>query len=639
MTGTRTLILGGVRSGKSAHGEALLAAHPRVRYLATGPTTSSDTEWVARVRAHRERRGERYRTVETSDVARALADDPATPTLVDDLGNWVAAQVDSVSGWDDPARDIEDAAAAFAAAVAAFTGDLVLISPEVGLAPVPMTPAGRRFQDDLGALNARIARVCDRVLLVVAGRVLELPGATVDGALPAADAADIVHAAPVPVPAIPVPTVPVPTVPVPAIPVPTVPVPTVPVPAIPVPAVPVPTVTLPVDGGPTVTAGPARTDNADRHPDQGPDHQRYGAERTGALPVPARPVDPADAEIFPPIDAPDHDAAEAARARQLTLTKPPRSLGRLEDLGTWIAACQGMCPPHPLRAPRVVVFAGDHGVARDGVSAYPPEVTAQMVANICDGGAAINVLARRAGATVHVADISVDADTDPAISAFKVRRSSDDLRITDTLSLDEARRALAAGRAIADSLVDSGADLLIAGEMGIGNTTPAAILVGTIASREPVEVVGRGSGIDDAGWIRKTAAIRDGMRRVRRHRHDPLAMLAAVAGADLTAMAGFLAQAAVRKTPVIVDGVIVTATALVAEQLAPGAAQWWVAGHRSAEPAHSLALEHLDLDPILEMSMRLGEGTGAMLALPVVQSAIDVLTSMATFGEAGVSGG
>jgi len=609
MTGTRTLILGGVRSGKSAHGEALLAAHPRVRYLATGPTTSSDTEWVARVRAHRERRGERYRTVETSDVARALADDPATPTLVDDLGNWVAAQVDSVSGWDDPARDIEDAAAAFAAAVAAFTGDLVLISPEVGLAPVPMTPAGRRFQDDLGALNARIARVCDRVLLVVAGRVLELPGATVDGALPAADAADIVHAAPVPVP------------------------------AIPVPAVPVPTVTLPVDGGPTVTAGPARTDNADRHPDQGPDHQRYGAERTGALPVPARPVDPADAEIFPPIDAPDHDAAEAARARQLTLTKPPRSLGRLEDLGTWIAACQGMCPPHPLRAPRVVVFAGDHGVARDGVSAYPPEVTAQMVANICDGGAAINVLARRAGATVHVADISVDADTDPAISAFKVRRSSDDLRITDTLSLDEARRALAAGRAIADSLVDSGADLLIAGEMGIGNTTPAAILVGTIASREPVEVVGRGSGIDDAGWIRKTAAIRDGMRRVRRHRHDPLAMLAAVAGADLTAMAGFLAQAAVRKTPVIVDGVIVTATALVAEQLAPGAAQWWVAGHRSAEPAHSLALEHLDLDPILEMSMRLGEGTGAMLALPVVQSAIDVLTSMATFGEAGVSGG
>ncbi|MFZ2238747.1 MAG: nicotinate-nucleotide--dimethylbenzimidazole phosphoribosyltransferase, partial [Gordonia amarae] len=193
--------------------------------------------------------------------------------------------------------------------------------------------------------------------------------------------------------------------------------------------------------------------------------------------------------------------------------------------------------------------------------------------------------------------------------------------------------------AIADSLVDAGADLLIAGEMGIGNTTPASVLIGTITSREPVEVVGRGSGIDDAGWIRKTAAIRDGMRRVRPHRHDPLTMLATVAGADLTAMAGFLAQAAVRKTPVIVDGVIVTATALVAEQLAPGAVQWWVAGHRSVEPAHAAALEHLDLEPIMEMSMRLGEGTGAVLALPVVQSAIDVLTSMATFGEAGVSGG
>lgn len=586
MSGTRTLVLGGVRSGKSTHGEALLAAHPRVRYLATGPTISSDTEWVARVRAHRDRRGDRYLTVETTDVAKALADDPAVATLVDDLGNWVAAQVDAVDGWDHLDRGIGDASAALCEAVAAFTGDLVLISPEVGLAPVAPTPAGRRFQDDLGSVNAALAQVCHRVLLVVAGRVLELPAGE--------PAATVVAAQPVPVP-------------------------------------------VPDEAPAPVTDAAHIPPVSDATPDSADTTAAEDVVRTGALPVPARPVDPADAEIFPPVDAPDHDAAEAARARQLTLTKPPGSLGRLEELGNWVAACQGICPPRPLRSPRVVVFAGDHGVAREGVSAYPPEVTAQMVANIAGGGAAINVLARRAGATVHVADLSVDADTNPAVAAFKVRRSSGDLQVTDALSIDEARRALAAGRAIADSLVDAGADLLIAGEMGIGNTTPAAILIGTITSREPVEVVGRGSGIDDAGWIRKTAAIRDGMRRVRKHRHDPLAMLATVAGADLTAMAGFLAQAAVRKTPVIVDGVIVTASALVAEQLAPGAVQWWVAGHRSVEPAHSAALEHLDIEPILEMSMRLGEGTGAVLALPVVQSAIDVLTSMATFGEAGVS--
>ncbi|GAB05599.1 nicotinate-nucleotide--dimethylbenzimidazole phosphoribosyltransferase [Gordonia amarae] len=590
MAGTRTLILGGVRSGKSAHGEALLAAYPQVRYIATGPTISTDTEWVARVRAHRERRGEHYLTVETSDVAAALTGDPDTPTLVDDIGNWVAAHVDAVDGWDHPERGIADAAAALHDAVAGYTGDLVLISPEVGLAPVPPTPAGRRFQDDLGSVNALLAQVCDRVLLVVAGRVLELP---------AGEPVDITAAQPVPITPAPVPVEA---------------------------ATPTEAVAPVMDTPPGPGAIPA-ADDAD------------AVVRVGALPVPARPVDPADAEIFPPIDAPDHDVAEAARARQLTLTKPPGSLGRLEELGNWVAACQGICPPRPLRSPRVVVFAGDHGVARDGVSAYPPEVTAQMVANIGGGGAAINVLARRAGATVHVADISVDADTDPAVAAFKVRRSCGDLRVTDTLTIDEARQALAAGRAIADSLVDAGADLLIAGEMGIGNTTPASVLIGTITSREPVEVVGRGSGIDDAGWIRKTAAIRDGMRRVRPHRHDPLTMLATVAGADLAAMAGFLAQAAVRRTPVIVDGVIVTATALVAEQLAPGAVQWWVAGHRSVEPAHAAALEHLDLEPIMEMSMRLGEGTGAVLALPVVQSAIDVLTSMATFGEAGVSGG
>ena len=344
-----------------------------------------------------------------------------------------------------------------------------------------------------------------------------------------------------------------------------------------------------------------------------------------------------DAEVFDHIDRPDESVAQAARDCQLTLTKPAGSLGRLEDLSVWIAACQGVCPPRSIEQANVVVFAGDHGVAQAGVSAYPPEVTAQMVANIASGGAAVNVLARQSGATVHVVDMSVDADTAPEVARYKVRRSSGDLRVTDALTIAEARKAIAAGRAIVDDLVDSGTDLLIAGEMGIGNTTPAAILVGTLTRHEPVEVVGRGTGIDDSGWMRKTAAIRDGMRRGRRYIHDPLALVAAVGGADIAAMAGFLAQAAVRRTPVILDGVVVTAAALVAAELAPGAVSWWVAGHRSVEPAHTFALEHLDLEPILELRMRLGEGSGALMALPVVSSSVEILRGMSTFDEAGIS--
>ena len=448
--GVRTLVLGGVRSGKSAHGEQLLRAAASVRYVATGPTLTTDAEWTARVERHRQRRDPRYTTVETSDLASELRADPHASTLVDDLGNWLAARLDATGAWSATAtvdRTAENDE--LCSAIAEFTGDLVLISPEVGLAPVAPTPAGRLFQDELGALNEAVAAVCDRVILVVAGRIIDLTEAprAEDPASPDAE------------------TTPAPTPP----------------------------------------AAPASAPAA-------------------AIPMTGPVPDATDAEIFDAIDLPDEQVAEAARARQLELTKPPGSLGRLEEIGVWISACQGVCPPRPIETPTVVVFAGDHGVAQGGVSAFPSEVTAQMVANIAAGGAAVNVLARRCGATVRVADIAVDADTGPEVSAYKVRRSSNDLRVTDALTIDEARRALAAGRAIVDDLVDSGADLLIAGDMGIGNTTPAAIIIGTLARREPVEVVGRGTGIDDVGWMRKTAAIRDGMRRGRRHRSDPLSL-------------------------------------------------------------------------------------------------------------------
>jgi len=342
---------------------------------------------------------------------------------------------------------------------------------------------------------------------------------------------------------------------------------------------------------------------------------------------------------FAPVSPPDAGAAAAARARQDALTKPRGALGRLEDLSVWVASCQGHCPPRQFERARVVVFAGDHGVARSGVSAYPPEVTAQMVANIDAGGAAINALADIAGATVRVADLAVDADAaSERIGSHKVRRGSGDITTQDALTDVEVADAISAGRAIADEEVDAGADLLIAGDMGIGNTTAAAVLVAALTNAEPVAVVGSGTGIDDAGWARKTAAVRDALFRTRLVLPDPVGLLRCCGGADLAAMAGFCAQAALRRTPLLLDGMAVTAAALVAERLAPGARQWWQAGHRSTEPGHELALKALELTPILDLRMRLGEGTGAAVALPVLRAAVAALSSMATFSEAGVAG-
>ncbi|SDD41865.1 nicotinate-nucleotide-dimethylbenzimidazole phosphoribosyltransferase [Mycolicibacterium neoaurum] len=343
--------------------------------------------------------------------------------------------------------------------------------------------------------------------------------------------------------------------------------------------------------------------------------------------------------VFPTVLTPDVDAGQAALLRQLTLTKPPGSLGRLEALSVWVSACQGLCPPRQFERARVVVFAGDHGVAQAGVSAFPPEVTAQMVANFAAGGAAINVLAEIAGAGVRVVDIAVDAEqTDDAVGRHRVRRASGNIAVEDALTAEQTEAAIAAGRAIADEEVDGGADLLIAGDMGIGNTTPATTLIAALTRSEPVAVIGRGTGIDDAGWARKASAIRDALYRARAVVADPVGLLRVCGGADLAAMAGFLAQAAIRRTPVLLDGVVVTAAALVAEELAPGARAWWQAGHRSTEPAHTLALQRLELEPIIDLGMRLGEGSGAAVALPVLRAAVATLASMATFAEAAVTG-
>ena len=333
---------------------------------------------------------------------------------------------------------------------------------------------------------------------------------------------------------------------------------------------------------------------------------------------------------------PDVGAAQAARERHRHLGKPPGALGRLEELSIWLAGVQGCSPPRPIRRARVVVFAGDHQVAGTGVSAYPPEMTAQMVRTIVAGGAAVNVLARIAGATVRVLDISVDADLSdlPAdVGAHKVCRGSADISRGPGLTRDQAEAAFRAGMAVADEEVDSGADLLIAGDIGIGSSTAAAALVAVLTGAEVATVVGRGTGIDDRAWMVKCAAVRDAARRGRPRAYDMLDLLAEVSGADVAAMSGFLVQAAVRRTPVILDGVVCGAAALVADRIGYRCRHWWLAGHRSTEPAHTVALDRLRLEPLLDYGLSLGEGTGALLALPILRAAGATLAQMLTVGD------
>lgn len=601
----RQLVLGGTRSGKSVHAESLAAATGTdVVYVATARRDVGDEEMSARIATHRDRRPAHWTTEETDEVTRVLTEHPSSTVLIDDLGGWLTRRMDATLAWADGGAAVADDLEALVAAVADRTAPVLLVSPEVGLGVVPETLSGRVFADVIGSLNRRLAEVCDSAVLVVAGRALPLSGA-VGAGTGAASVAPSVVASSVAAPAVP-------------------------------------------------AAGVSDGDNDDDD-DSGTHHT---AARTDDSPsadsspaVPVAETGPApefrglrdvefyeDPVAFPPVHPPSHTVAEEARARQLMLTKPAGSLGRLEELGTWISSCQDVCPPKHLERARVVVFAGDHGIAEHGVSAFPQAVTLQMADNIVGGGAAVSVLARQARATVRVADMAMSAERPGGLDDHKIRRSSGAIDREDALTEDEVRAAIAAGRRIADEEVDAGADLLIAGDLGIGNTTPATVLACLVTGREPVELVGRGTGIDDEGWMRKTAAIRDAMFRASRDVRDPVAMLRKVAGADIAAMAGFLAQAAVRRTPCILDGSVVTAGALMAEALAPGSRQWWTAGHRSAEPAHSASLTYLSLEPILEHSMRLGEGSGAVAALPTIHAAIAILTEMATFADAGVSG-
>jgi len=336
-----------------------------------------------------------------------------------------------------------------------------------------------------------------------------------------------------------------------------------------------------------------------------------------------------------PLDA---DAAADAVALQDRLAKPRGALGRLETLGTRLAAIAGACPP-PLPAPvAVAVFVGDHGVLAEGVTQWPQEVTGQMVAAFCAGGAAINVLARQVGAEVVVVDVGVATDLAPAPRLLdrKVRHGTANLATGAAMTLDEARRGLDVGAEVAAEVVAGGARCLVTGDMGIGNTTPSAAIIAALTGRPAAEVTGRGTGIDDATHLRKTRVVEDAVARLASS--EPLDVLASVGGLEIAALAGFVVGAAAARVPVVVDGVIALAGVVVAAALAPGCLDFCIAGHRSTEPGATAALEHLGLIPLLDLGLRLGEGTGACLAVPVVQAAARILVEMATLDGAGVTG-
>ncbi len=332
----------------------------------------------------------------------------------------------------------------------------------------------------------------------------------------------------------------------------------------------------------------------------------------------------------------NREIEQQARVRQNILTKPQGALGRLEDIACWFAARQGRVMPDML-APHVAVFAGDHGVCDEGVSAFPSVVTGEMVKNFAAGGAAINVLARQCGASMSVVNVGVASDISEVEGVVQavVCTGTANLLNGSAMSAAECADAIRVGRNTASKAIAQDANLLIAGDMGIGNTTASACLICKLAGADPEAVVGRGTGVDDAGRARKVAVVEQALKRIAGT--DGQDVLHQVGGLEIAAMAGFYLQGAESGVPVLIDGFIAAAAALAARAMEPEVGQWMLASHVSQESGHALALEALGISPLIDFEMRLGEGSGAALVVPLLQSAIALHNEMATFESAGVT--
>lgn len=338
------------------------------------------------------------------------------------------------------------------------------------------------------------------------------------------------------------------------------------------------------------------------------------------------------------IRPPDAAVTADALARHDQLTKPRGSLGMLERLGVQLAAIQRRVTP-VIREPLVVVAAGDHGIAAEGVSAFPQEVTEQMLLNFLAGGAAINVLARAAGARLILLDAGSRAEIDeqPGLRVRRIRRGTGNFAREPAMTRAEALAAIEFGLEVAAGETANGVDLIAVGEMGIANTTAASAIVAALTQRSPAEVTGRGTGVDDAAWRRKCEIIAAALDLHAPDSEDPISVLMAVGGFEIAALAGVMVGAASAGAPVLLDGFITGAAALIAARLAPAVQPYMIAAHRSVEPGHRIVLETLALEPLFDLGLRLGEGSGAALAIPIVRSAAAILSEMATFESASVS--
>jgi nicotinate-nucleotide--dimethylbenzimidazole phosphoribosyltransferase len=334
----------------------------------------------------------------------------------------------------------------------------------------------------------------------------------------------------------------------------------------------------------------------------------------------------------------DSASSTSARERQAQLTKPLGSLGRLEEISLKLAGITGQIRP-VIQNKAIIVMAADHGVAVEGVSAYPSEVTAQMVLNFLAGGAAINVFARQVGARVVVVDMGVASDlpSHPELQVRKVGYSTKNMLQGPAMSQAEAEQAIITGIEIAEAECAKGLDLIGTGDMGIGNTTPSSAIIAAFTGIDVEKVTGRGTGLDEVGWQHKIAVIEQVLKLNQPDPTDALDVLAKVGGFEIAGLVGVILGAAANHVPIVVDGFISTAAALVATELHPPVRDYLIAAHNSVEIGHRIMLERMELNPILNLNLRLGEGTGAALAMGIVEAAARALNEMATFGEAGVS--
>jgi nicotinate-nucleotide--dimethylbenzimidazole phosphoribosyltransferase len=334
----------------------------------------------------------------------------------------------------------------------------------------------------------------------------------------------------------------------------------------------------------------------------------------------------------------DIEAMEVARARQNDLTKPRGSLGRLEEISIQLAGITAEPVPE-IEHKVVIVMAGDHGVVADGVSAYPSEVTPQMVLNFLMGGAAINVLSRHTGARVVIVDmgVAVEMESHPDLIVKKVALGTENISQGPAMTHEQAMQAVESGADVVKDEINKGLDILAIGDMGIGNTTPSAAIAASLLGSSIEEIVGRGTGVDDAGLQRKINAVKRALETNQPDAKDGLDVLAKVGGFEIAGLVGAILTAASHRKPVVIDGFISTAAAMIAVNLAPQARDYLFSAHRSQELGHQLMLEWLGFEPLLDLQMRLGEGTGAVLATSIIEAASKILSEMVTFSEAGVS--